>query len=334
MQNISSRLATMVCLMLLALCWAGNGCNHPERNKQRAKEKKIAKSITISGAYGLYPLISQLAFEYNRIFPNIRINVTPGSSLKGMSDMIFQMVDMGMYSKSINDNRWDTSLLHIAIARDAILPIGNASNPYLEKLNSTGITQSQLRYIFVDATLNQWGQLTGEDSSYRINVFTRTDISGSADIWSSFLGTDQVHLTGTGVYGEPGMVMAIRNDIYGIGYASLRYIFDNQTGKTLEDLKVIPIDLDMNGKLDPDENLYSDLYEIDNAVMHNAFPTPPSRTLYLIIDKSHPNDLAIDFVRWIFENGQQIIQNAGYVHLDKTLFDNQLNKIYNYLHML
>lgn len=324
----------LVCLMLMLLCWGWNGCNTPDKNAHKTKEKKIAKSITISGAYGLYPLISQLAFEYNRIFPNIRINVTPGSSLKGMSDMIFQMVDMGMYSKSISDSRWDTSLLHIAIARDAILPIGNASNPYLEKLEATGITQPQLRYIFVDATLKQWGQLTGEDSSHRINVFTRTDISGSAEIWSSFLGTDQVHLTGTGVYGEPGMVMALRNNVYGIGYASLRYIFDNQTGKTLEDLRVIPIDLNMNGKLDPDENLYSNLSDIDNAVMHNIFPTPPSRTLYLIIDRSHPNALAIDFVRWIFENGQQIIQNAGYVQLDKTLLDNQLNTIYNYIHKL
>ena len=330
MQKAILRLVSVICIFLLVICMGIHSCTDISRREEKQRARKIIPSITITGSLELYPLLSQLAFEFNRIYPDVRIDVTPGSSIQGQPDILFRMMDTKKPAINLTENSWDTSHVFLPLACDAILPFGNAANPYLEKLKVTGITQNQFRYIFLDASLDHWGQLTKADSSYRINPFTRTDLCESGEIWSSFLGTDQVNLTGTGVYGESGMIMAVRKNVYSIGYASLRYIYDRKTFEPLEDLAVIPIDLDRNGKIDIYENYFNNLEDITYAIKRGTYPSPPARTLYLIFSRSPLNQLVIEFVLWICENGQQTIQDAGYIVPDETIIKKNITRIKNF----
>ncbi|MDD5508447.1 MAG: hypothetical protein PHD25_09000, partial [Bacteroidales bacterium] len=160
---------------------------------------------------------------------------------------------------------------------------------------------------------------------------TRTDLSESGEIWSSFLGTDQVNLTGTGVYGESGMVMAVRKTVYSIGYASMRSIFDRKTFEPMGDLVVIPIDLDKNGKIDLYENFFNNLEDISYAVKRGTYPSPPVRTLFIVFNKSSTDRLVTEFILWIYENGLQTIRDAGYVVPDETIIQRNINRINNFI---
>ncbi|MDD5695743.1 MAG: substrate-binding domain-containing protein [Bacteroidales bacterium] len=321
------QLLPLICILTLSLLLWMEGCTDQTGQEGKRRPKKIIPSITISGSLELYPLLSQLAFEFNRIYPDVRIDVTPGSSLHGKSDILFQMMDRRRISNNMKESQPDTGLMSLPLAFDAILPFGNVENPYLKKLKISGITQSQFRYIYIDATLSHWGQLTKTDSSYRIFSFTRTDICEAGEIWSSFLGTEQTNLTGTGVYGEPGMIMAVRKNIYGLGYASIRYIYDRKTFEPTNDLAVIPIDLDNNGKIDRTENCLNNLEDITFAIRHGNYPFPPTRTLYLTFNKTPVNQLVVDYLVWIYENGMQTIQDAGYIIPGETTLKNQLQII-------
>ena len=327
MQKAAIRLFSVICIILLVISPWIYGCSDRSGQEEKHKPKKIIPTITITGSLELYPLLSQLAFEFNRIYPDVRIVVTPGSSLQGQPDLVFRMMDPEKPTHNMKESSLDTSFVLLPLAYDAILPFGNAANPYLKKLKFSGITQNQFRYIFVDASLDHWGQLTKADSSYRINPFTRTDLCESGEIWSSFLGTDQVNLTGTGVYGEHGMIMAVRKNVYSIGYASLRSIFDRKTFEPMEDLMVIPIDLDKNGKIDVTENYFNNLEDMNYAVKRGTYPSPPARTLYLIFKRSPLNQLVSEFVLWIYDNGQQTIQDAGYIIPDETITKKNINRI-------
>jgi phosphate transport system substrate-binding protein len=327
------RLFSVICIVILGLFTVICSCTDRYSQKEKHRPKKIIPAITITGSLELYPLLSQLAFEFNSVYPDVRIDVTPGISIQGQPDILFRMMDSERPVNNMKESSWDTALISLSLAYDAILPFGNAANPYLKKLKTTGITQNQFRYIFLDATLDHWGQLTKTDSSSRISPFTRTDLCESGEIWSSFLGTDQVNLTGTGVYGEPGMIMAVRKNVYSIGYASMRYIFDRKTYQPMDDLIVIPIDLDKNGKIDLYENFFNNLEDISYAVKKGSYPSPPARTLYLVFSKSTPDRLVTEFILWIYENGQQTIQDAGYVVPEETVIMKNINHINNLNHL-
>jgi phosphate transport system substrate-binding protein len=78
---------------------------------------------------------------------------------------------------------------------------------------------------------------------------------------------------------------------------------------------VLPIDLNGNGRIDSDESFYSTLDSIMGAIRDGIYPSPPARDLYLI-SKGAPEKKAVrEFLEWILTEGQQYVNQAGYVQL-------------------
>ena len=59
-------------------------------------------------------------------------------------------------------------------------------------------------------------------------------------------------LRGVGVYGDPGLLDAVKGTPVGIGYSNFGFVFTRE-GPVLPGLKVVAIDMNENGKADPDE---------------------------------------------------------------------------------
>jgi ABC-type phosphate transport system substrate-binding protein len=162
---------------------------------------------------------------------------------------------------------------------------------------------------------------------FTINVYTRSDAAGAADMWAAYLGNHkQDDLKGTAVYGDPGLDEAVKKDMLGIGYSNIGYAYDLATGKALAGLKVVPIDLNNNGKLDAEENFYNTLADIDNAIATGKYPSPPARDLYLVT-KGKFTGVTKEFVRWILTDGQQYVSEAGYVAVSPDKLNGGLSKL-------
>ena len=43
-------------------------------------------------------------------------------------------------------------------------------------------------------------------SKEKINVYTRSDACGAAEMWAKYMGKKQEDLKGIGIYGDPGMM--------------------------------------------------------------------------------------------------------------------------------
>jgi phosphate transport system substrate-binding protein len=171
-----------------------------------------------------------------------------------------------------------------------------------------------------------WGAMIGSPSNQdRIQVYTRSDSCGAAETWAAYLGKHQEDLQGVGVYGDPGIADAIKKDPRGIGYNNLNYAYDVKTGRPVRGLRVLPIDVNDNGKIDPDEDLSTKQKAI-SAVVSGKYPSPPARDLYLITKKEFKGP-AKDFVRWILIDGQKYVEEAGYIKLSPTQIKGNLDKI-------
>ncbi len=310
---------TILCASLLS------GCNPSGRKKAG---DGLQGQISISGAFALYPMTVRWAEEFQKVNPGVRIDISAGGAGKGMADALSGMVDLGMFSREVMPQEIEKGAWYIALTKDAVLPTVNAANPMLKELLVRGITRDELRKIFVTGEITDWGALAGVASGHPITVFTRSDACGAAAMWGEYLGTTQEELLGLGVFGDPGVADAVKNDVLGLGYNNVIYVYDIQTRTKYEKMEVLPIDLDNNGRIDKAESFYQQLDSIMSAIQHGIYPAPPARELYFVSNGKPGNPAAIAFIEWILGEGQRYVQEAGYVQLSPERIRFELEKLH------
>jgi phosphate transport system substrate-binding protein len=311
---------------LLSFCF--HGCNSPGNESGRSKNDTLKGKITISGAFALYPMTVRWAEEFQKLHPRVKINVSAGGAGKGMADALSKMVDLAMYSKEVSPEEQAKGAWWIPVAKDAVLPTMNKSNPVIKEIKIKGLSRNTFNDIFIEGTVKTWGQITGTKSSEEVQVFTRSDACGAADMWAKYLsGKKQEDLQGLGVNGDPGVADAVRNTIGGIGYNNLNFTYDLSTRKPFAGIEVIPIDLNNNGKIDADEDFYGTLDEIMKAINDGKYPSPPARDLYLVSKGKPANKLVVAFLKWILTDGQKYVPEAGYIVITPGKIQTDLDKL-------
>lgn len=286
-------------------------------------------NISVSGAFALYPMTVRWAEEFNKEYPDVRIDISAGGAGKGMADALSGMVDLGMFSRGISRAEKDKGVWWIAVAKDAVLPTINAKHPYLDQLKSTGLTLESFKKIFLADKPGNWEQYVGmPGNSTRIKAFTRSDACGAAQMWAEFLGSNQEDLSGIGVFGDPGMADAVKSDAAGIGYNNVVYVFDMNSRRKYPGIEVVPLDLNQNNRIDPDEDFYHTLDEVMLAISSEKYPSPPARELYFVSAGPPENEATIAFLNWILTSGQKFLSEAGYVNLTDENIRHQLGKLH------
>ncbi len=246
-------------------------------------------TISVSGAWALYPLAVRWAEEYERIHPEIRIDISAGGAGKGMADVLGGLVDIGMVSRGINPEELKKGALPVAVAKDAVVAVVSEKNPLLQEILSRGLTVEDGINIWITGNCKTWGEAFDTIPGYPIHVYTRSDACGAAEIWALLFGKRQEDLKGVGVYGDPGLAQAVKQDPLGIGFNNIGYVFDFNTGVPVTGLKIVPLDLDNNGKISDEEYFYDSMDNMIDAIASGKYPSPPSRELYFVL-KGKPSD--------------------------------------------
>ncbi|MDD4373303.1 MAG: PstS family phosphate ABC transporter substrate-binding protein [Bacteroidales bacterium] len=312
---------------ILALSTMFCACNSGDQ-KDKHKQKKSKPKISISGAFALYPLAVRWAEIFNQQHPGIKIDISAGGAGKGMVDAMSGMVDLGMFSRHITEAEQAQGVWYIAVAKDAVVPTINAKNPAYENIQLKGVTRSMFQKIYLEKQARKWSELTGDPNDNElIKVYTRSDACGAAEMWAQFLGKSQENLEGIGIFGDPGIADAVKSDLNGMGFNNIIFAYDLKSGKPFEGLGIIPIDLNENGRIDPEESFYDHITDINSAISKDQYPSPPARELYFVA-KSYPqNEYVLQFINWILTEGQQYVKEAGYVPLDEQSLKIQLQKL-------
>ncbi len=300
------------------------GCNN---SKSRTGNDSLHGSITISGAFALYPMASKWAQEYMKLHPDVKIDISAGGAGKGMADVLSNMVDIAMVSRDVTQEEINKGAWYISVTKDAVLASVNKNNPYLEELKKKGLTREIFKDIYVTGKIKDWGTALGKGKAEGINIFTRSDACGAAEIWAKFLGVKQENLKGVGVFGDPGIAQAVQNDKLGLGYNNVIYLYDIKTHKPVEGLAAIPIDIDNNGRIDSYENFYENLDSISNAIMTGRYPSPPARELFFVSKGEPQKPIVKAFLRWILTEGQSYVKEAGYVKISDKRINEELKKL-------
>jgi phosphate transport system substrate-binding protein len=292
-----------------------------------ASRKRKDQTISLSGAFALYPLAIKWSEEYKKEHPEIRFNISGGGAGKGMADALAGTVDLGMFSREISQEEKDKGVWWVGLTIDAVLPTISAENPYLSQLKARGLTREEFRGIFIDGTIKDWSGLLKTSGSKAIAVYTRSDACGAAETWAKYMGAKQENLLGIGIFGDPGLAEAVAKDAGGIGYNNTNYVYDIKTGNKRPGIEIAPIDINGNGSIDPEENFYDKVDLVLKSIADGVYPSPPARELYFVSKGKPAKKEVLDFIKWTLTDGQKFVAEAGYVPIDQ-------NKINHYLEQL
>lgn len=310
----------LLCLAIVA------GCSGKKQQASINSHDKLSGSIQISGAFALYPVVVRWAEEFKRIHPNVQIDISGGGAGKGITDVLTGMVDIGMSSRDLQPEEIQRGAYPFTVLRDAVVIITNAHNPQLALLKQRGL-KKQMAFDLWNDRLDTWGEVFHTNSSIPVHVYTRSDACGAGETFAGWIDMKQEDLGGTAVYGDPGIASAIQRDKVGIGYSNLGYVYDLTNKHPQPDLAVVPLDLNDDGRISPDENFYGTITHLGDAIRKGKYPSPPARDLFLVTKGKPDNPLVVEFLKYIYTKGQKLGGEAGYVPLAKDILEKQKEKL-------
>ncbi|MCX6983752.1 MAG: PstS family phosphate ABC transporter substrate-binding protein [Lentisphaerae bacterium] len=291
------------------------------------KDSKIEGRISISGAWALYPMVVKWAEEFQKINPDVKIDISAGGAGKGIADALAGIVDFGMVSRDINPAEVEKGAWWVSVTKDAVVPVVNAKNPRINELLTQGVTREKLAGIWITEKTKKWEDAVKAEGSSSIHAYTRSDACGAGETWAKYLGKKQEDLTGTGVYGDPGLADAVKGDILGIGYNNINFVYDSKTKKQVEGIKILPIDLNGDGNIDEKESFYETLDQVVDAINRGVYPSPPARELHLVSKGKPANPVAVEFLKWILTDGQKFVPDSGYIMLPDEKLKKECEKL-------
>ena len=313
-----------ITIRILVLYHSGNHLLCPKHYSQ----EKLSGQISISGAFALYPMTVKWAEEFRKINPDVRIDISAGGAGKGIADALGGMVEIGMVSREIYPEEIKKGAFPVAVTKDAVVAVVSELNPAINDILAKGLKKDAGNNIWITGKFTTWAQAFNVKSSSPIHIYTRSDACGAAEMWAKYFGKKQEDLLGVGVFGDPGLAQAVKRDPLGIGFNNIGYAYDAKTKQQVKGLRVVPIDLNNNGKIDDDENFYNSMNDLIAAIASGKYPSPPARELYFVC-KGNPknNKVLTAFIKWVLTDGQKFVHEAGYIALPKEKILSEIKKL-------
>ena len=295
------------------------------------KETKIRNNSTDEGTFSvyaipdLYNLTKKWTSEYERLNPLVKINViqSENTDITGMLDSdgkIGFVSEEYCVSQSIQSN-WK-----IVVGRDVIVPVMNASNPFLDEIYRKGISSRGLSRILENTENQYWGMILGSIKNSSIPCFISNDAAVKSEI-ANFAKIDPLKIDGITVISDQEMITAIQKDTYALGFCKLISIIDPNNQGFVENIRLVPIDKNENGKIDNIEGIYDNLQTFMRGVWIGKYPRALSGTIYSVSSEKPKNRIEVAFLKWVVTDGQQFLGSNGYNDLVYNERQTQLEKI-------
>ena len=272
-----------------------------------AEEKAPEGTLTLSGAWAIYPTAVAWAEAFEKKYPNVKIDVSAGGAGKGATDAIAGLVDIGMVSRDPDPAEIKKGIVPVYILHDAVFPVTSDKNPVLADLLKKGVKKQTWVDIYISGLISTWDQVIGRKADKKIHLYTRSDSCGAAQSWAVYLDKKQEDLRGVGIYGDPGLLEAAKRDPIGVGFNNFSYVFTRE-GSVVSGARLVPIDSNENGIADPDE-VYQTREQAIKAIRAGRYPA--TRKNYFFV-KGKPAGLVKEFIEFtLSDEGAKVVDEIG-----------------------
>jgi len=264
--------------------------------------------ISITGTQFTYPLIKRWISEYAKINPELKFKLINDQENSDKADL--KIIAHTPEKGEIADNKTLTR-----VGRFAILPITNEKNQSFAKEFKRGVKQDGLKAIF----MKDGGELNSEEKKAtkepEYTVYTKTPQSCAAKVISSYLGYPSDDLNGIYVTGDDSyLITSLLEDSTGVSYNNLGLIYDLNKRIPINGIKILPIDLNNNGRIDKEEQIYGNLDQVITYLEGSKSASIPTDNLSFITDEKQTNPEIVVFLNWVKASGQEFNHQYGFLN--------------------
>ena len=270
--------------------------------------------VKLRGTRLTYPLVRKWIQEFNKEYPKISVSISPQAPPDSID---FSIASYALTPKELEGNR-----SAVVVTRYVQLPIVNSERPGLAQLQAKGFTDKDLSSLFFTTATPELSVSTQSQTPLAIYVRDRPVCAVKA--FAAHFGTDPKEINGTGIKGDDeDLAKAVRNDRNGLSFNNLGFIYDVKTRKITEGLAVVPLDLNENGRIDTDEQVYGSLDEVVNFIEKTHHPRFVNEKVNFVYDKASKNESAGIFLHWVLTTGQKFSHEFGFLSLDDKFLADQ-----------
>ena len=285
-------------------------------------EDPTPKIVVITGARFCYQLLEKWIDDYSKLKPEVQIIIeSRGSNDPDKYDILAEVYG---HPTEMRRNR-----LYLIIGRYAILPVAASNSPFANLYAEKGLNKERIIDVFFHDVFIEKPKQKNE---VRFTPYTRLQKAGVPSVFAEHFGYEQKDLKGHAVAGSDAhLLKAVLRDSIGVTYLPLPLVYDRESRRPVNGLSVLPVDLSGNGKISEIEKFYHSLdmvidklEETDPADIKNI----PIEYFHLSVDRERATTEAVDFLRWVKDNGQRYLREFGYLQPDRKHLDNeQLNEL-------
>lgn len=266
------------------------------------------KVVVVTGARFSYKLLESWIEEYNKVNPEVQIIIES----RGATDPLKYEILAEVFE---HDDKIKKDREYVNVGRYAVLPVANSQSSFAKNYSDKGLNTDVINRIFFHDIFSEKEKQKPIQAPF--TVYTRLQKAGVPAVFSEFFGHVQKDLKGIAIAGaDAHLLKALLRDSTGVTYLPLPLIYDEQTRKPLEGLTVLPVDLNGNKKVSDEEKFYD---HIDAVIEKLEREDPgkikniPIEYLHLSVDRQHASAEAIEFLKWVNENGQNQLHRYGYL---------------------
>lgn len=159
-----------------------------EKETVGAVEEELKGTVTLSGAWAIYPTAVAWGTAFQALHPKVKVDVSAGGAGKGAADAIAGLADIGMVSRDPDPAEIKKGIVPIYILHDAIFPMVSEKNPALGDLLKKGVKKKTLIELYIMGIIESWDVVVGSKAGKPVHVYTRSDSCGAAAGWAKYLG--------------------------------------------------------------------------------------------------------------------------------------------------
>lgn len=304
MNNLEKKSIFAFVLALSALTTFGQSNISQAEGKRELTSQKV---VVVTGVRFSYDLVEKWIDDYSRINPSVQIVVEArGSKDPDKYDILAEIYE---HPSEIKDTR-----AYVTIGRYAVFPVATSNSLFARTYALQGLTKQHIVQIFFHDLFADKEEQKPIKASY--TVYTRLQKAGVPMVFSKYFGFQQKDIKGNGIAGaDTHLIKALLLDSTGLTYLPTPLLFQ-RNGKPRDGLTIIPVDLNGNGKISDDEkfvNEFESVIEKLEGAAAGDIKNIPIDYLHLSVDKHNASPEAIDFLKWVNENGQKDLHAFGFL---------------------
>lgn len=284
-------------------------------SSQAAAPADLGGSIEVDGSSTVFPISEAVAEEFNKVHPNVRVNVGVSGTGGGFKRFTVGETDISDASRPIRDSEREAAAANgveyyeLRVGTDGLSVMVSTQNEFVECL-----TVEELNKIWEPSSpVNNWSQVRSSFPDRPLRLYGPDTDSGTFDFFTEEINGEAQSSRSdyTASADDNVLVQGIGGDRNALGYFGYAYYAEN-----MDKLKLVAVD-NGNGCVTPTlDTILSSEYE------------PLTRPLFIYVNKESLERAEVRvFVEFYMQQGEKLTREVGYVPVESSAYAENLRMI-------